>query len=427
MPGSSPRPSPGILAGAPMTRRGWRRSCRRSRSSAMPWPISIAGCGRKHATTSILFWPARNRVYWQPKGVVLIIVALELSPAAHRRCIGGSSCRGKPRHRQAVRNDASHGRRAQAHARRCAGTRSRDGGDRRRRGGRGVVRAAFRSHSLHRLHGGRQTRHAGGRAEPYPRDPGAGRQVAGDRARRFRPCGRGPAASPGASCSMPGKPASPPTTPWCSEARLDEFVRLFQEAAARFYPRVIDNPDYTSIVNQRHYDRLVDLAADARSKGARLVTVDPARELPAGEIGARTVRKIAPVVATGVTDDMAMMREEIFGPILPVVTYETLDEAIAYVNARPRPLALYYFDGDRTRVDHVTAAHGLGRRQRQRHLAPFRPGGLALRRHRPERHGCLPRSRRLPHLQPRQGRIPAKPLDAHRLGGAAVWTALPSA
>ena len=65
------------------------------------------------------------------------------------------------------------------------------------------------------------------------------------------------------------------------------------------------------------------------------------------------MRKIAPVVVTGVTDDMAMMREEIFGPILPVVTYETLDEAIAYVNARPRPLALYYFDSDRTRVDDV--------------------------------------------------------------------------
>ena len=89
------------------------------------------------------------------------------------------------------------------------------------------------------------------------------------------------------------------------------------------------------------------------SKGARLVIVDPARELPAGEIGVRNVRKIAPVVVTDVTDDMAMMREEIFGPILPVVTYETLDEAIAYVNARPRPLALYYFDSDRTRADAV--------------------------------------------------------------------------
>jgi coniferyl-aldehyde dehydrogenase len=135
--------------------------------------------------------------------------------------------------------------------------------------------------------------------------------------------------------------------------RVDEFVRLFREAAGRFYPRILDNPDYTSIVNQRHYDRLVTLVADARSKGAHAMNVDPARELPEGGIGAPDVRKIAPVVVTGVTDKMAIMRDEIFGPVLPVVAYDRLEDAVAYVNARPRPLALYYFDSDRRRVDRV--------------------------------------------------------------------------
>ena len=65
------------------------------------------------------------------------------------------------------------------------------------------------------------------------------------------------------------------------------------------------------------------------------------------------MRKIAPVVVTGVTDEMAIMRDEIFGPVLPVVAYDTLEDAVAYVNARPRPLALYYFDSDRSRVDRV--------------------------------------------------------------------------
>jgi coniferyl-aldehyde dehydrogenase len=135
--------------------------------------------------------------------------------------------------------------------------------------------------------------------------------------------------------------------------RLDEFVRLFREAAAQFYPRLRDNPDYTSIASQRHYDRLMKLAADARAKGARLIAADPAHELPADEIGISDLRKIAPVVVTGTTDSMEIMREEIFGPILPVVAYDTLEDAIAYVNARPRPLALYYFDSHRTRVDQV--------------------------------------------------------------------------
>jgi acyl-CoA reductase-like NAD-dependent aldehyde dehydrogenase len=134
--------------------------------------------------------------------------------------------------------------------------------------------------------------------------------------------------------------------------QVEAFLRLFRETAARFYPRLLDNPDYTAIINSRHYERLAKLIDDARSKGARIETADPAGEL-AGATGSPQLRKLAPAVLAGVTDEMIIAREEIFGPLLPVVAYDTLDEAIAYVNARPRPLALYYFDISRRRIRHV--------------------------------------------------------------------------
>jgi len=131
----------------------------------------------------------------------------------------------------------------------------------------------------------------------------------------------------------------------CPADRVDAFVAAFSERVARIYPTLADNPDYTSIVNARHHRRLVDLLADARDKGARIVEVNPAREA-LSEAG----RKLAPTLVTGVDDTMALMEEEIFGPILPIVPYGDLEDAIAYVNARPRPLALYYFDRDRRRA-----------------------------------------------------------------------------
>ena len=134
------------------------------------------------------------------------------------------------------------------------------------------------------------------------------------------------------------------------EGIVDAFARQYKEAAARLYPRMIHNPDYTAIINQRHYDRLCGLATDARAKGALAETIDPAAELAAGEIGSSNTRKVAPAVLTGVTDGMTIMQEEIFGPLLPIVGYRTLDDAVDFVRRRPRPLALYYFDDDRARV-----------------------------------------------------------------------------
>ena len=125
-------------------------------------------------------------------------------------------------------------------------------------------------------------------------------------------------------------------------ARLDEFIAAATATVQDLYPQVSTNPDYTSIVNARHFARLTGLLDDARSKGARI--------MPLGEAGARTdatPRRLVPTLVAGVTDDMAIMREEIFGPLLPIETYSTPDDAIARINARPHPLALYWFGADR--------------------------------------------------------------------------------
>jgi coniferyl-aldehyde dehydrogenase len=140
-------------------------------------------------------------------------------------------------------------------------------------------------------------------------------------------------------------------------ARVDEFAKAIAGAVAKLYPTLAANRDYTSIVDQRHYGRLQGLLTDAKARGARIVEINPA-----GERLDRSARKIAPTLVLDVGDDAAIMREEIFGPLLPVIAYDELDDAIRYVNQRDRPLALYWF-GDsaahRDRVLHRTIAGGV--------------------------------------------------------------------
>lgn len=130
--------------------------------------------------------------------------------------------------------------------------------------------------------------------------------------------------------------------------KLDAFVEACQRAVAQLYPTVQGNGDYTSIVNDRHFARLRSYLDDARAKGARVIEVNPG-----GEAADPTMRKLFPTLVLDVTDEMAVMQEEIFGPILPVRGYTTLDEAIGYVNDRPRPLALYYFGSDKHETQRV--------------------------------------------------------------------------
>ncbi len=132
--------------------------------------------------------------------------------------------------------------------------------------------------------------------------------------------------------------------------RQEEFLRIAPQIVAKMYPSLVANPDYTHIIDAAHYRALMRLVDDAQSKGARVVPINPAAETCTEKNGV-----FPPTLLTNVSDDMTIMREEIFGPILPVVLYETLDEAIAYINARPHPLAFYYFDSNGSRVSNVLA------------------------------------------------------------------------
>jgi coniferyl-aldehyde dehydrogenase len=126
------------------------------------------------------------------------------------------------------------------------------------------------------------------------------------------------------------------------EDRVDAGVAALTREMSRLYPSLAQNRDYTSIINERHYQRLMALCEGARERGARVIVVDPRQEEP--QLAA--VRKVAPTLLVGVTDEMPVMQDEIFGPLLPIVPYRTLADAIAFVNARPRPLALYFFSDD---------------------------------------------------------------------------------
>jgi len=140
------------------------------------------------------------------------------------------------------------------------------------------------------------------------------------------------------------------------EGRIDALVEAIRGSAAALYPTVGSNPDYTSIVNEQHYARIKSIVDDALAKGARAVRLNAGEKLPASS------RKLELTLLLGVRDDMAVLQEEIFGPVLPIETYATFDEAIARINARPRPLALYAFGGgavERERVLRETTAGGV--------------------------------------------------------------------
>jgi coniferyl-aldehyde dehydrogenase len=133
--------------------------------------------------------------------------------------------------------------------------------------------------------------------------------------------------------------------------KLEAFVGEAEGAVKRMFPTLKDNPDYTAIVAQRHYERIMGYIDDARAKGARVVELKPDGE----DLTQQQHRKIAPTLIIDPTDDMTVMQEEIFGPVLPVKTYQGVDEAIAYVNAHDRPLGLYYFGDDAAEREKVLA------------------------------------------------------------------------
>ena len=130
---------------------------------------------------------------------------------------------------------------------------------------------------------------------------------------------------------------------------VDAFVNECKAAVGRLYPTLVGNADYTSIVNDRQKQRLEGYLTDAKENGAKLVPLNPGKE------SFEKTRKLEPTIVLDAKESMSVLGEEIFGPILPVIPYDTLDEAIAYVNDHPRPLALYVFENDDDAVEKVLA------------------------------------------------------------------------
>lgn len=131
------------------------------------------------------------------------------------------------------------------------------------------------------------------------------------------------------------------------ESRVDELVAQLRTDVAAMYARMADNPEYTAIINERHRERLVGALEDARQKGATTLEINPGDEAP--ERFAET-GKLPLTLLLDVDDDMSVMQDEIFGPLLPIKTYSTLDEAIEYVNGKPRPLVAYVFSHDNSEI-----------------------------------------------------------------------------
>lgn len=125
--------------------------------------------------------------------------------------------------------------------------------------------------------------------------------------------------------------------------RIDAFVAAYTKAVTGFFPTLDDNPDYTAIISPRHVARLEHYLTDARSKGAKVISLfdrSQGRRMPFS-------------LLVDVSDEMIVMQDEIFGPLLPIVPYERIEQAFDYINARPRPLALYYFGYDKAEQNRV--------------------------------------------------------------------------
>ncbi|CAG4903975.1 coniferyl aldehyde dehydrogenase [Paraburkholderia saeva] len=192
------------------------------------------------------------------------------------------------------------------------------------------------------------------------------------------------------------------------------FVARARVQMAKLYPDFARNRDYTSIISARHFERLQRLADEASAGGAQLheLTDTP------GDVASRRFPLIA---VTNAPDQSALMQEEIFGPLLPIVPYDTLDDAIAYINARPRPLSLYLYDDDAAtieRVTHETIAGGMAVNETLMHLAceslPFGGVGASGMGAYHGYEGFVTFSKMKPVLQ--QGRLNARALVAPPYG-----------
>ncbi len=158
-------------------------------------------------------------------------------------------------------------------------------------------------------------------------------------------------------CWNAGQTCVAPDYVLCPRGRSQEFVNAFTAQIGKMYPTMLDNPDYTSVINDKQYRRLQNYLQDAKERGARIIEINPSHE------SFENTRKMPVTLVLDITPDMQIMQNEIFGPVLPVIEVNSLDEALRFVNDRPRPLALYYFDYNEARGEYVashTHSGGLG-------------------------------------------------------------------
>ena len=128
------------------------------------------------------------------------------------------------------------------------------------------------------------------------------------------------------------------------EEKLEEVMASAERAVAQMYPKLLDNDQYTSVVNERHYQRLNGYLQEAQERGQKIVPLNPANEDFSAQ---QNSFKIPPTLVPQPAEDLGLMEEEMFGPVLPIKTYKEFEETIDYINSKPRPLAAYYFGQDK--------------------------------------------------------------------------------
>ncbi len=143
-------------------------------------------------------------------------------------------------------------------------------------------------------------------------------------------------------CLNAGQTCVAPDYVLCPEEKVAELIEVLENQFRVMYPTVAENPDFTAIINESQYGRLKAWMAEAESAGCELITINPADEtFPSSK------RKIPLTLVINPPEHLNLCQQEIFGPILPIISYESVNDAIRYIQSRPRPLALYLMSFDR--------------------------------------------------------------------------------
>jgi acyl-CoA reductase-like NAD-dependent aldehyde dehydrogenase len=153
-----------------------------------------------------------------------------------------------------------------------------------------------------------------------------------------------------ANLTNAGQVCMAPDTVFVPEGSEDAFIEHARAAVAAWTPTLLDNPDYTSMINLSAYDRVAAYVDEAKAAGVRVETINPGNE----DFTRRERRKLPPMFVIDPPEELAISREEIFGPAIALRRYASLDAIIDYINDRPRPLALYYFGRERAEFDHLS-------------------------------------------------------------------------